>query len=239
MYFLYSTVLGLALVFSAPWWLLQMARHGKYRAGVRERLGSVPHRVLSGDSRRTIWIHAVSVGEVLAVANLIAKLRNHWSDHRVMISTTTQTGQELARQRFGAENVFYFPLDFAFCIRPHLNALRPELLILAETEFWPNLLRMARDSGAKIAVVNARISDRSLPRYRPWRGLFRRVLENLNVFCAQTEEDARRLREIGAPADREQGSGQLRVDIKPPADVPVMGQLRAALQGEAERPVIT
>src|SRR6184192_1048565 len=82
MYFLYSTLLGLALVFSAPWWLLRMARHGKYRAGLRERLGNVPHRVLTGDSRRTIWIHAVSMGEVLAVANLIAKLRNYWPDHR-------------------------------------------------------------------------------------------------------------------------------------------------------------
>ena len=209
MYFVYSTLLGLALMLSAPWWLLRMARQGKYRAGMRERLGGVPHRILTGDSRRAIWIHAVSVGEVLAVAGLIARLRQHWPEHRVVISTTTQTGQELARKRFGAENVFYFPLDFAPCIRPYLNALRPELLILAETEFWPNLLRMARDSGAKIAVVNARISDRSLPRYRPWRGLFRRVLENLNVFCAQTEEDARRLREIGAPADRVQVSGNL------------------------------
>src|SRR5438067_6472629 len=202
MYFLYSTVLGLALVFSAPWWLLRMARDGKYRAGFRERLGSVPHLVLSGDSRRPIWIHAVSVGEVLAVANLIAKLRKLWPEHRVVISTTTHTGQELARQRFGAENVFYFPLDFAFCIRPYLNALRPELLILAETEFWPNLLRLARNSGAKIAVVNARISDRSLPRYRRWRGLLRRVLENIDVFCTQTDEGARRLRQIGAPPAR-------------------------------------
>src|SRR5919201_5560302 len=126
MYLLYSMLLAMMLLLSAPWWLLRMVRHGKYRAGIRERLGRVPPRI-TGDSRRAIWVHAVSVGEVLAVAGLIAKLRERWPHHRVVISTTTQTGQELARQRFGADSVFYFPLDFALCIRPYLKALKPEL----------------------------------------------------------------------------------------------------------------
>ena len=116
-----------------------------------------------------IWIHAVSVGEVLAISTLVKKLREQYPDHRILISTTTATGNKLARDRFGAENVFYFPLDFGFAIQPYLRALRPQVVILAETEFWPNFLRLVQLIGAKIAVVNARISDRSFPRYRRWQ----------------------------------------------------------------------
>jgi 3-deoxy-D-manno-octulosonic-acid transferase len=164
MHFLYSVGLGLALVLSLPYWLLRMARQGKYRAGLGQRLGRAPAHLRS--SRGAIWVHAVSVGEVLAVAGLIEQLRRRWPKRRVVVSTTTATGQALAQRRFGAENVFYFPLDFAFAIRPYLRKLRPELVVVAETEFWPNFLRLSRHADAQIAVVNARISDRSFPRYR-------------------------------------------------------------------------
>ena len=119
----------------------------------------------------------VSGGEVLAIAPLVAVLRAR--GYRVVVSTTTHTGQRLARERFGEAHVFYFPLDLGVCIRPYLRALRPQLVILAETEFWPNFLRLARSSGAHLAVVNARISDRSYPRYRRWRALLRVALEPL------------------------------------------------------------
>ena len=148
--------MGLAAAFlvSAPWWLLQMARHGKYRAGLRERWGRVPERILRGqpDGRSLIWVHAVSVGEVLAVSGMVQQLRL-LDGCRVVISTTTLTGQTLARQRFGDDNVFYLPLDFGFAIRPYLRALRPALVVIAETEFWPNFLRLAHQSGARIATV--------------------------------------------------------------------------------------
>src|SRR5204862_7284626 len=108
---------------------------------------------------------AVSVGEVLAVNGLIEQLRTQFADNRVVVSTTTDTGQKLARQRFGEQNVFFFPLDFAFAIRPYLKTLKPRLVIMAETEFWPNFLRLAHEN-ARVAVVNARISDRSWPGYR-------------------------------------------------------------------------
>lgn len=238
MYFLYSSLLGLALLLSSPWWLLRMAMQGKYRAGLSERLGDVPERIERSDSRRAIWVHAVSVGEVLAVAGLVQRLRTEFSEHRVVISTTTKTGQQLARNKFGDKNVFYFPLDFAFCIRPYLRALRPELVVLAETEFWPNFLRLAKRSGIQIAVVNARISDRSFPRYYRWRGLLRRVLGNVDLFCAQTSEDARRLCEIGARPERVHSSGNLKFDIQPPGETPLVSQLRAAIQRGSVGPVI-
>src|SRR5208282_1568342 len=107
-------------------------------------------------------------------------------------------------------NVFYFPLDFSFAIRPYLKALRPEAIILAETEFWPNLLRLGTQTGAKIAVVNARISDRSFPRYRALRLLVRPMLANIIVFLAQTAEDAQRLVSIGADSARVEVGGNLK-----------------------------
>jgi hypothetical protein len=138
----------------------------------------------------------------------------------VLISTTTSTGQKLAAQRFGAENVFYFPLDFAFAIRPYLDALRPELVVVAETEFWPNFLRLAKQGGARIAVINCRISDRSLPGYKRFRFWLPRLLEqtlaNVDLFLAQTDEDRRRLIEIGAPESKITIAGNLKFDVAPP-----------------------
>src|SRR5450755_1501154 len=122
------------MVLSLPYWLYQILRHGKYRSGFAERMGNVPARLLAGsDTGRVIWVHAVSVGEVLAVSKLVDEMRRGFPKHRVLVSTTTDTGQALARKRFGEENVFYFPMDFAFAIRPYLQALRPELVVLAET----------------------------------------------------------------------------------------------------------
>src|ERR1700693_1261885 len=160
---------------SLPYWLFQMVRHGKYRNGLAERMGRLPSRLkLPGAHEPVIWVHAVSVGEVLAVAGLVEKLRQHLPQHRIFISTTTDTGQALARRRFGEESVFYFPMDLAFAIRPYLRALRPAMVVVAETEFWPNFMRLAHASNARIAVVNARISDRSWPSYRRFRGWIRR-----------------------------------------------------------------
>ena len=170
MYLLYSALLAVVLVLGSPYWLYQMLRHGKYRRGLGQRLGVVPER-LSNSGKPSIWIHAVSVGEVLAVSQLVPALRAQFPHHPIVVSTTTDTGQNLAATRFGAESVFYFPFDFAFAARRWIAALRPSLIVIAETEFWPNFLRVAKASGARIAVVNARISDRSFPGYQTLAGI--------------------------------------------------------------------
>jgi 3-deoxy-D-manno-octulosonic-acid transferase len=229
MYLLYSLALAAAFLLGAPYWLLQMLRQGKYRAGLGERLGRVPERLLRPAQPAAVWVHAVSVGEVLASSALVEEMKALFPGGRIVISTTTLTGQKLARERFGEENVFYFPLDFAFAIRPYLRALKPRLVVLAETEFWPNFLRLARQSGARVAVVNARISNRSLPRYRRWRGLLSGVLRHVDLFLAQSEEDQRRLIAIGAAAERVQVAGNLKFDTRPPAQLPALDLLRAAL----------
>jgi 3-deoxy-D-manno-octulosonic-acid transferase len=232
MYFLYSLLLALAVALSAPWWLFAMWRHGKHRSGLSERLGFLPSRLARSEpasGHRAIWIHAVSVGEVLGIAGLLAELKERFPNHRLVVSTTTDTGQKLARERFGAENVFYFPADFAFAIRPYLRALRPELIVIAETEFWPNFLRCAHNAGARIAIVNARISDRSFPRYRRFRFLLQRVLCRVDMFLAQTQEDVRRLVAIGAPAGRVRICGNLKFDGATPQAFEFVSQLKRRL----------
>jgi 3-deoxy-D-manno-octulosonic-acid transferase len=209
MYFVYSALLAVVLVLATPWWLAP-----KRRAGMPERLGRVPQRIRKPGAQGTIWIHAVSVGEVLAVSHLVAELKGRFQERRIVVSTTTATGQKLAREKFGEDNVFYFPLDFAFAVRPYLRELRPELIVLAETEFWPRFLHEASKSGARVAVVNARISDRSFPRYRSLQVWVARVLRQVEIFLAQTEEDARRLRLIGAAAERVHVTGNLKFDMK-------------------------
>lgn len=226
------------MLVSLPYWAYQMLRHGKYRRGFGERTGKVPARLALGAASRVIWVHAVSVGEVLAVAGLVEDMRRSMPQHRILVSTTTDTGQELARKRFGEENVFYFPLDFVFAIRPYLKALQPEMVILAETEFWPNFLHEAHGSGARIAVVNARISDRSWPSYLRFGWALRRMLAHVDLFLAQTDDDASRLKSIGADGGRVQVTGNLKFDVKLPAFPPIVESLRRSFAAEGTGPVL-
>jgi 3-deoxy-D-manno-octulosonic-acid transferase len=228
MYVFYSLLLACAALLSLPWWVIQMLRLGKYRSGLAERLGFVPAR-LNDAEPGSVWVHAVSVGEVLAVSQLINDLQRQYPDRQIFVSTTTATGQALARQRFGENRVFFMPLDFGFAVRRYLNALKPQLIVIAETEFWPNLLHLARKRQSSVAIVNARISDRSFPRYRRFKWFFGGVLSQVDLFLAQTAADAQRLREIGAPTERVRVSGNLKFDIRPNAQPALVNGFRAAI----------
>jgi 3-deoxy-D-manno-octulosonic-acid transferase len=231
----YNLALLLALLVSAPWWLFRMATTHKYREGLLERLGLVRQGLIrQGLSEGSqipppsdaqgmqplplIWLHAVSVGEVLAVTRLVKELDAALPDHRIVLSTTTRTGQALARERFGANRVFYCPLDLPWAVRAYLNALQPRMLILAETEFWPNLLSGCIRRKIPVAVVNARISDRSWPRYRRLRQLWRPFLSRLSRILAQSETDADRLKILGCRPQDVSVSGNLKFDVRPAAE---------------------
>ncbi len=226
----YSLMLGLVAVAAAPWWLWQMARTGKYREGLAERLGRIPARLAPPPST-SVWIHAVSVGEVLAASRLIAELDQALPEAAMYLSTTTRTGQALARERFGAERVFYFPLDFAFAMRAWLRLLRPSLVILVESELWPRMLFECGRAGIPVAVVNARVSDRSWPRYRRLRRLWAPLLATLALVLAQSGRDADRLRSLGAR--RTLVGGNLKYDLRRGTEAPLTASLRRALPGGA------
>lgn len=213
-----------------------MATSGRYRAGLAERLGRVPAglgEAVAG--RKVIWLHAVSVGEVMAASELVRELRKALPGWVVAVSTTTETGQRLARERFGAESpVFYLPLDFAVLVRRYIKVLHPEVLVLMESEFWPNLMDVAARRGTAIAVVNARVSDRSLPRYLWLRALWRPLLRRVSLFLAQSEENRDRLVKIGAPEDRVQLSGNLKYDLKAAGESAMTTLLRERIPAEAK-----
>jgi 3-deoxy-D-manno-octulosonic-acid transferase len=209
--FFYNLALILAVVAGAPWWLFRVGTTRKYREGLLERIGRV--RPLQGaNGRPLIWVHAVSVGEVLAVSRLVKTLDVRMPGYFVAISTTTRTGQELARERFGRNRVFYCPLDLPWAVHLYLKARKPAMLVLAETEFWPNLMSGCFRRGIPVVVVNARVSDRSWPRYWRLRGLWRGFLSRLTAVLAQSELDAERLRSLGC--DVVTVAGNLKFDVR-------------------------
>jgi 3-deoxy-D-manno-octulosonic-acid transferase len=229
---LYNAALLAVLVGGAPWWLWRLATTRKYREGLGERLGLVPARLGElGRERSILWLHAVSVGEVLAASRLVGDLDRAFPAHQVVISTTTRTGQELARERFGPDRVFYCPLDLPWAVRAYLKALNPQLLILAETEFWPNLLSGCFRRRIPVVVVNARISDRSWPRYRRLRWLWWLFLRRLSRVLAQSETDAERLKAIGCRPDRVSVAGNLKFDVRAVEEAEATQLLRTLATG--------
>jgi 3-deoxy-D-manno-octulosonic-acid transferase len=232
--FFYNVALLAALVAGAPWWLWRMATTQKYREGLRERLGRVPKRMIAGSGtadRPLIWVHAVSVGEVLAVTRLVKALDAALPGYFVAISTTTRTGQALARERFGANRVFYCPLDLPWAVRAYMKALAPRMLVLAETEFWPNLLHGCFRRGVPVAVVNARISDRSWPRYKMLRRLWKPLLGQLSAVLPQSEVDAERLIALGCAPERVVVAGNLKFDVRAAEEAEATRLLKAKSAG--------
>jgi 3-deoxy-D-manno-octulosonic-acid transferase len=212
MYVVYSVLTVAFFVMVSPYLLYQALRYRKYIGNLPQRLGYLPVSFnLDGDE--SIWVHAVSVGEVLTARALLPDLRERYPRLRIFLSTTTMTGQQIARNNLQyIDEVFYFPFDLGFIVKRTLRLVRPRLFIMMETEIWPNLLRACHRAGVKTVLVNGRISSRSYPRYRLGRPFFRRVLRHVDRFCMQSEESARRIVDIGAPRERVTVTGSLKFD---------------------------
>jgi 3-deoxy-D-manno-octulosonic-acid transferase len=222
-YLLYSVVTLVAVVALSPYFLYQALRHNKYVGSLRQRLGYLPVS-FNLDADESIWVHAVSVGELLSARPLILELRRRYPSLRLFVSTTTRSGQQLAKRvNIEADGVFYFPFDWGVAVRRTLSIVRPKLFVMVENEIWPNLLRECRRRGVKTIVVNGRISYRSFPRYRMIRPLFRRVLADIDRFCVQGEETSRRLRQLGADPAHITITGSLKFDALDTAVVPGRG----------------
>ena len=212
MYSLYSVLVLVVAVVASPWFIYQALRYKKYVGSLGQRMGYLPVS-FNMDGDESIWVHAVSVGEVLTARPLISELKRRYPNLRMFLSTTTMAGQQLARRSVqDVDAVFYFPFDFGFVVRRTLNLVRPKLFIMMETEIWPNLLRECRVRGIKTAVVNGRLSARSFPRYRMIRPMMRRVLDDIDKFLVQSEESARRFIDLGADPARVVVTGSLKFD---------------------------
>jgi 3-deoxy-D-manno-octulosonic-acid transferase len=248
-YFIYSFLMGLAALLLAPYWLVQGLRRHKYLSNLGERLGfSFPGLgKLPADRPGAMWIHAVSVGEVLSGLALARRLKDTYPARPLIISTTTITGQTLARERMPfADAILYFPLDWTFCVRRAMRTVCPSLVLVLETEIWPNFLRESRRRNVPVLFVSGRVSNRSFARYQTYLRLFgfflrpflKDALSNAGGFLMQSEQDAERLRALGAPADRVRVNGNLKYDLDLPAPTPLSKWLEEEARRRGRSPII-
>ncbi len=252
MYFFYRILTAVGMLLLVPYYALRTWSRGEPSRALAERLGSLPPEIASraaatpsdeNSAARPIWIHAVSVGEVLAAKPLVEGLKQRLPERAVFVSTTTETGQRLARERLqSADSIFYFPLDWIVPVRRALRAIQPALVIVMETEIWPNFLREARHRKVPVIFANARISERSFARYTRWKFLvgefFARVLQDGERFLAQTPEDAARLTEMGAPEGSVEVTGNLKYDGEQPSIGPFGVWLEDQIRRQERWPVV-
>lgn len=249
MYLIYSLLMAIAAIALAPYWIIKGISQKKYLSNLGERMGfSFPGlEKLPAERPRAIWLHAVSVGEALSSVALAKRLKERYPDRPLIVSTTTITGQAIAKERMPfADGVIYFPLDWAFCVKRVLAAVKPAIVIVLETEIWPNFLREAGLAGVPVVFASGRISDRSFARYEKWFGragfflrpLMKSALGFASTFLMQSEKDAERVRTLGAPADRVRTSGNLKYDQELPKSTPLAEWLEGEVAKGNRRPLI-
>jgi len=217
-YILYNLILIVITIVLSPYILFKLITVPKYRGGISQKLGRVRKGVLRILSNtRPIWVHAVSVGEVMAAHPLIRDLRKKYPNRKFILSTVTVTGNYTAKLRVPeADAVFYFPFDYPWIVRRVIKKINPAIVLIAETEIWPNFFRELKRQGIPSALINGRISPRSYGNYLKFKGFFTQVFEHVTLFCMQSEEDAGRIKDIGASADKVRVTGNLKFDQKIP-----------------------
>jgi 3-deoxy-D-manno-octulosonic-acid transferase len=249
MYFFYRILTAAAMIFLAPYYVLRGWRRGESAQAFRQRLGSLPEGLATRASQAAasgangIWIHAVSVGEVLAAKPLIDGLKLRFPSRPIFVSTTTETGQRLARERLAnVDGIFYFPLDWVVPVRHALRSIRPSSVVVMETEIWPNFLREARRRNIPVIFANARISEKSFARFKRWEFLigpfFAETVQDAALFLPQTPEDATRLAAMGASAQQMEVMGNLKYDAEPPQLSPFGSWLEEQIRDQERWPVI-
>ncbi len=214
-YLLYNILLLLLALPVLAGHLLHGLVRGRRRQGVRERFGYfAPERLAPLSGKKTVWVHAVSVGETQAAAPLIKALKSRYPDWAVVMTNVTETGHRVAKGISEVDLCLYFPYDFSWTVRRVFAQLKPALVVVVETEIWPNFMRVAHRSGVPSVLVNGRISDRSFPRYRRLSFFIKPVLRQFSIFCMQSAVDAQRIEAMGAPADRIEVTRNLKFDMQ-------------------------
>src|SRR5580698_6173024 len=224
-YLLYRTLQALGSPLVLLYFLYRGVWDRGYLRTLPQRFGLLP-RSYKQTGPGAIWLHAVSVGEITGCVEFLRRLRAGFPNSRVFVSTSTLAGRATADDmlRDLADGIFYAPVDYVCIVRQVLRVLQPSVVVIAETEIWPNLLREIKRTGAAIAIVNGRISDRAVPRYRKLGWFFSAVLPAVDAILAQSEEMRERFMELGAPAAQVRASGNFKYDFEPrtaDADSPV------------------
>lgn len=214
MFLIYSFLYTVGFLLLLPRFLFDALRKGKYAAGFWQRLGYLPE--FERNSQPVLWIHAVSVGETNAAKPLVEKILEKYPDYRLIISTTTETGQNLARQLFKnkAEQIFYLPFDWCFTVRRALKHFKPNIILIMETELWFNFIRESGIANARIFLVNGRISEKSLNRYFWIKKMIRRVFNYVDLALMQDKADAKRLLKLGVKNKKIKITGNIKFDQK-------------------------
>ncbi|HZH34348.1 MAG TPA: glycosyltransferase N-terminal domain-containing protein, partial [Pyrinomonadaceae bacterium] len=213
MYLLYSFILTIGFLFLLPRFLWDALRKGKYAAGIGEKLGFLPE--FEPEGKPVVWLHCVSVGETQAARPLARAVLENFPDHTLVVSTTTRTGQRLAREIFktDAALVFYFPLDWRFVVRRVLRKINPSVVLIMETEIWFNFLREAKKRGARVALVNGRLSEKSFKNYKMIRGFMQSALANFDLVLMSAKTDAERIIELGCDPEKVFVTGNVKFDL--------------------------
>jgi len=214
MYAVYNILLLLGTVILAPYYTLKILFTGKYRKSIGPKLGFVPQSLYAGmEGSPRVWVHAVSVGEVTAAAPVVASLRDLFPEACLVVSTSTETGQLMARRIIPeATSHIYYPLDIPFVVRKVIGRIRPDVFVLVETELWPNFIRLCKEAGAKVVMVNGRISPRSFKRYWATRFFWKKVVAMIDGIGVISDTDAQRLNAIGVPRSRIRVLGNAKFD---------------------------
>lgn len=239
MFILYSLIYTLVFIVLSPRFLFDALFKGKYAAGFGQRLGRLP--TFDSYGRKVVWLHCVSVGETNAARPLAQRIKQEFPSHSLVVSTTTRTGQKVARAAFAnlADLVFYFPFDWRFTVRRSLRHIKPSVVLLTETEIWPNFIRETSKSNARTAIVNGRLSERSFNRYVKVRKFIRRTLGYLDLALMQGNADATRLMSLGLRASKVKVTGNLKYDHDPSeSETALTAQFRERFGISPEAPLV-
>ncbi len=212
-YFIYNTLLCSISIIASPYFLCKLVLTKKRRMGLSQRFGKLPQSLIDiAQSGNSVWIHAVSVGEVAAAMPFIDEFRKTFPDYRILLSTVTATGNQFAKKIKNIDGLFFFPLDYSFAVKKVLEHIVPNIFITFETEIWPNFLKYAKDMKIPCILINGRISPDSFKRYKKVKFFFKHILKNFSAFCMQTEQDKVRIMELGAEKRKVTVTGNTKFD---------------------------
>ena len=216
-YLLYNIIFTFFLILAAPYFLFRALIDGRFRKGLIQRIGFLPALSL----KKPIWVHAASVGEVFCSIPLLKIIKKEFPQYHIVLTTMTRTGNERAKTISEADSVLFLPIDHPLIIEKTLRKIDPNLLLIAETELWPNLLRSCGKKGIPIVLFNGRISEKSFRRYLLFKFFFKDCLKYISLFLMQTEEDRNRMIEIGAAIDKTRVVGNIKFDQPFPSFTPL------------------